>query len=135
MSNEDKAAVEGKQKTKAEVLAKHSGHYSDLLEDAFLNDKCITPKEAFNSMQEWGEEIANELKKWKDYPPPVQGISKEGCPCLYLDEPCMPRCTCIIGGSSAGCLYCCTYGSLEQRKEAAKRIAKKLSSSPSNRPQ
>jgi hypothetical protein len=51
------------------------------------------------------------------------------CPCLYLDEPCHPRCTCTIGCSSTGCFYCCTYGSLEQRKSAAERIAKAIKAS------
>lgn len=45
-----------------------------------------------------------------------------GCPCKYLDDPCHERCTCKNGGSSIGCIYCATYGSLEQRKKAAKRI-------------
>lgn len=49
-------------------------------------------------------------------------VNNIGCPCLYLDEPCHERCTCVNGASSTGCLYCCTYGSLEQRKEKAKKI-------------
>lgn len=53
-------------------------------------------------------------------------IEDRACPCLYLDEPCHPRCTCRIGGSSLGCMYCCTYGSLEQRKEKAKIISSNL---------
>lgn len=48
------------------------------------------------------------------------------CPCLYLDEPCNPSCTCRNGFSSFGCQYCCTYGSLEQRREMALHLAKKL---------
>ena len=46
-----------------------------------------------------------------------------GCPCHYLDEPCKPRCTCLNQGSSSGCIYCCTYGSIEQRKTHAEWIA------------
>lgn len=53
------------------------------------------------------------------------------CPCLYLDEPCHDTCTCKNGFSSFGCMYCCTYGSIEQRKNNAKRIAEKLKSTPS----
>jgi hypothetical protein len=52
--------------------------------------------------------------------------SKRSCPCLYLDEPCHPMCTCKNGLYSHGCLYCASYGSIGQRKEAAKRIAEKL---------
>jgi hypothetical protein len=48
------------------------------------------------------------------------------CPCKYLDEPCNEMCTCKNGLYSTGCLYCCTYGSLEQRKEQAKRLKVKL---------
>jgi hypothetical protein len=48
------------------------------------------------------------------------------CPCTYLKEPCQPRCTCKDQFSSKGCLFCCTYGSEEQRKAAAERIAEKL---------
>jgi len=54
------------------------------------------------------------------------GEIKGACPCLYLDEPCMKRCTCVTPVSSSGCRYCATYGSLEQRKLAAKWIAEKL---------
>lgn len=49
-----------------------------------------------------------------------------GCPCKYLEEPCHRMCTCVNGASSFGCMYCATYGSLEQRKKAAERIASKL---------
>lgn len=44
------------------------------------------------------------------------------CPCLYLDEPCMKGCTCKNQFSSSGCLNCCTYGSLEQRKAMAEYL-------------
>ena len=54
-----------------------------------------------------------------------EGGEKEerACPCKYLDDPCSPGCTCVNGLSSSGCLYCATYGSIEQRKAAAERIA------------
>lgn len=44
-----------------------------------------------------------------------------GCPCIY-DTPCHPHCTCIHPGSSRGCMRCCTFGSVEQRKARAKRF-------------
>jgi hypothetical protein len=44
------------------------------------------------------------------------------CPCLHT-EPCNPRCTCVHGGSSVGCSRCCTYGSKEQQKKTAERLA------------
>ncbi len=54
------------------------------------------------------------------------------CPCNYLDEPCHPTCTCVYPYSSSGCSFCCTYGSEEQRKAAALRIATALRQSMSN---
>lgn len=48
------------------------------------------------------------------------------CPCHYLDVPCKPNCSCIYPFSSAGCNYCATYGSIEQRKAMAKYIKYKL---------
>jgi len=44
------------------------------------------------------------------------------CPCLIADKPCHPRCTCKYPMSSVGCACCATYGSKEQRKNAANRI-------------
>lgn len=41
------------------------------------------------------------------------------CPCKYLDNPCDDRCSCLNIFSSFGCLNCCTYGSLEQRRAMA----------------
>jgi len=48
------------------------------------------------------------------------------CPCTYLDEPCKENCTCKNKFSSAGCEYCCNYGSVEQRKAKAEYLQKKL---------
>lgn len=48
------------------------------------------------------------------------------CPCTYLKEPCQPRCTCVNPLSSQGCLFCCTYGSIEQRTAMANHLAEKL---------
>lgn len=50
----------------------------------------------------------------------VETEGDRACPCLYLDEPCKPNCTCRNSFSSAGCENCCTYGSFEQRKDKAK---------------
>ena len=36
-----------------EVLAKHTGHYPDLLTGAFSNQECITPEEALAAMEEY----------------------------------------------------------------------------------
>ena len=49
----------------------------------------------------------------------------QSCPCLHT-TPCQPRCTCVHGGSSSGCYRCCSYGSKEQQKHAAERLAKKI---------
>ncbi len=45
-----------------------------------------------------------------------------GCPCLYT-TPCHERCTCVSPVSSSGCSRCCTYGSTDQRANAARRLA------------
>lgn len=44
------------------------------------------------------------------------------CACAYT-TPCHATCTCVSPVSSSGCARCCSYGSIEQRREAAKRIA------------
>lgn len=44
------------------------------------------------------------------------------CPCLYLETPCQPNCTCVNKYMSNGCFNCCTYGSLEQRKAMAETL-------------
>jgi hypothetical protein len=60
----------------------------------------------------------------KDNDSPAE--EKRGCPCMYLNEPCHPHCTCRNGYSSFGCLFCCRYGSKEQRATMANRIADKI---------
>lgn len=48
--------------------------------------------------------------------------ANDGCPCRHT-TPCRPRCTCIMSGSSAGCLRCTKYGSKKQKKAVAKILA------------
>lgn len=62
------------------------------------------------------------LIKWLDESNSGSVSKARGCPCLVLDEPCHPNCTCKNGLYSGGCLYCAKYGNLEQRKEAAEKI-------------
>lgn len=85
----------------------------------------------------WSDPQAREWKQFKkDNPimfvklPLVEKAFNEptgGCPCLYT-TPCHPRCTCRYTGSSNGCLYCCTYGSLEQRTQHAEWIVNRITS-------
>lgn len=49
-------------------------------------------------------------------------IQNRSCPCLYLNEPCQPHCTCVSPLMSHGCLNCATYGSVEQRKKMAEYL-------------
>lgn len=49
-------------------------------------------------------------------------MTHEGCPCLYVTS-CCESCTCANPLLSGGCLRCCRYGSLEQRKATAQRLA------------
>ena len=57
---------------------------------------------------------------------PVEVSDDRACPCLILDEPCKPNCSCKNPFSSAGCHYCSTYGSIEQRKAMAEFIKSKI---------
>ncbi len=47
---------------------------------------------------------------------------RKSCPCLHIN-PCGPACSCAHMGMSGGCKRCASYGSPEQQKEAATRIA------------
>ena len=49
------------------------------------------------------------------------------CPCTLADEPCNPRCPCVMPHSSHACHCCARHGSLEQRKARANWIVKTLS--------
>lgn len=49
-----------------------------------------------------------------------------GCPCLYLETPCTPGCTCKNSFSSVGCKNCCRYGSVEQKTNKAKYLTTKF---------
>jgi hypothetical protein len=69
-------------KSKFETLSKHSGHYQDLIEGSLLNDNCITPKEAVAAMQEYGEQIALEIKSLQNPPSVSQDEQEE----KLLDE-------------------------------------------------
>jgi hypothetical protein len=44
------------------------------------------------------------------------------CPCLHT-TPCHDRCTCLHMLSSSGCRRCCSYGSPEQQRSRAERLA------------
>ncbi len=68
------------------------------------------------------ETVVSQLKQ----PSPIEEEKDRACPCLYLEEPCNPNCTCKNPYSSAGCDYCCSYGSIEQRKHMAELLALKL---------
>lgn len=46
----------------------------------------------------------------------------DGCPCLLV-EPCSYACSCAKPIMSGGCMRCAKYGSMEQRLNAAKRLA------------
>ena len=58
-------------------------------------------------------------------PCPEGRNGRTSCPCLYT-EPCRPDCTCVTAYSSAGCFRCCSYGSPEQRRAKAERLAAKI---------
>jgi len=51
---------------------------------------------------------------------------RTGCPCEIADTPCNEGCTCRNPFSSYGCQCCAKYGSMEQRKEKAEHLIKKI---------
>jgi hypothetical protein len=55
----------------------------------------------------------------------VSKSANDGCPCLYT-TPCGQNCTCVDAFKSGGCLFCCSHGSWEQRREKARRIRRAL---------
>jgi hypothetical protein len=66
-------------------------------------------------------------------PNPSNALSEErygaACPCLHT-TPCHPRCTCVNGFSSSGCLRCCSYGSKEQQVAKAKWLVERIDTPP-----
>ena len=55
-----------------------------------------------------------------------------GCPCI-LAGPCGPGCSCASSGGTGGCHRCASYGSLMQRLEAARRLARIIDRGKSRR--
>lgn len=51
-------------------------------------------------------------------------MNAHACPCLHT-TPCHESCTCVSPLSSRGCSRCCTYGSPDQQRAAAERLAAK----------
>jgi hypothetical protein len=78
-----------------------------------------------NTLAEYLADVSNDAKPIVSGSLPLDDENR-GCPCMYLDEPCHPNCTCRNGYSSVGCMYCCRYGSKEQRVAMANHIAEKL---------
>ena len=66
--------------------------------------------------------LLDRLKKLAEENKQLKEELDRACPCNYV-EPCSPNCTCANPVMSGGCLRCCSYGSLDQRKAAAKRLA------------
>lgn len=82
------------------------------------------------SNQGWLKEILADVqdarKDWPAWAKNEESPSIEGsCPCLYI-EPCHYACPCANPVMSGPCERCAGYGSLEQRKAAAKRIAEAI---------
>lgn len=109
--------------------------YTAWLESMIVHVKKSLRPQIIEKIKELGQ------YKFAQSPAPViEGVEEaakdRGCPCKYLDEPCHQYCTCKNGAYSHGCLYCATYGSLEQRKEKAKRISEwiKLGVAQSSQP-
>lgn len=52
----------------------------------------------------------------------LDALRNDSCPCAHT-TPCHDRCTCVNPISSSGCRRCCSYGSDEQQRAAAERLA------------
>lgn len=87
-----------------------------LAEDLINYDQRMTKAGApdIRFVHKYTRKAEKRLLAWRD--------EADGCPCL-LTEPCSDQCTCVDSFSSRGCMRCCKYGSLEQRKAAADRLA------------
>lgn len=93
------------------------------VEKVMTNDCCQVPEGYVQISLEYVErlqrtELANltsELLEVKE--------TTRGCPC-ELVKPCIENCSCARPYMSAGCQRCARYGSLSQRTEAAKYLAK-----------
>ena len=56
----------------------------------------------------------------------VAGLPEvEACPCKHI-MPCHPRCSCMMPLSSSGCWRCCSYGSKEQQRLMAEKLASRI---------
>lgn len=63
-----------------------------------------------------------EIKELRSLVQQLMEIGQNACPCMHT-TPCHERCTCVVPFSSSGCRRCCVYGSDDQRKAAAVRLA------------
>ena len=54
--------------------------------------------------------------------PSLDDARLKSCPCHWI-EPCHKTCTCAMPWMSGGCRRCCTFGSDEQKRKRAQRIA------------
>jgi hypothetical protein len=92
-----------------------NGKFWRNLDDAFKNFLEVCPNEVKG------------VRVRLAYPEEEQSWGKQekymGCPCLYT-EPCSENCTCVSPWSSRGCARCTSYGSDEQKKSTAARLAK-----------
>lgn len=82
---------------------------------------CIYPTLGGNYTQEQEDKAVAEIASLIATKENESSI--DGCPCLLV-EPCSYACSCARQMMSGGCMRCCKYGSLEQRLNSAKRLAK-----------
>jgi len=93
---------------------------------------CPYPNEADGSAtlaKHWwtrGYAYTSRLINWHE--------AERGCPCKHV-TPCQEMCSCANGLYSAGCLRCCKYGSKEQQKAVAERLATVLDNYGPNAPE
>lgn len=79
--------------------------------------KVDDDREVYKVLKAWMKNVEEQWAQAR-----VGYYERQACPCLHT-TPCDPRCSCVDSLSSSGCLRCCCYGSPEQQKAAAERLA------------
>ena len=86
-----------------------------------MGDNCPECKQPGG--EHFNECRTGEVEHYRNRVAELERERRAGCPCMHT-APCDPRCTCVQPLSSAGCSRCCTYGSAEQQRAAAARLAR-----------
>lgn len=118
------------------ALEPHTRQEAEQLMDAFAASETSALESKLEAVEKERDEhlkahvsCLKELAMWQEENTGLRAeveryrrTANEPCPCVLADESCHPCCTCVSFLSSVGCYACATYGSDEQRKEAANHL-------------